>query len=174
LRTTCPIVADHRLRNAELHHTAILSSEPRYMDHIIREATEIELHPHVMNRQDGVCLSEAWKPPICSLKDRRKPPSHDSRSGFSAEPRRSVHITFIRAQNMPSPAAHQPPTLMSRLPSATSAPSSPFPTVCLRLTHLTFLPYTSVTCPTHFSVFFLDRQNSCYCLLLLPRRANGN
>jgi hypothetical protein len=137
------------------------------------EATEIELDPSVTNRQDGVCLSEAWKPPICSLKDRRKPPSHDSRSGFSAGPRRSVHITFIRAQNMPSPAAHQPPTLMSRLPSATCASSSPhckhqtlsftrrFP-VQHTLTLSLCLLYSPAKPP-----LFGANLNSCSCLLLV-------
>jgi hypothetical protein len=41
----------------QLHHTAIISTEPRYMDRIVREETDIELHPNVMNRQDGFCLS---------------------------------------------------------------------------------------------------------------------
>jgi hypothetical protein len=30
----------------QLHHTTILSIKPRYTDRIIREATEIELHPN--------------------------------------------------------------------------------------------------------------------------------
>jgi hypothetical protein len=47
------------------------------MDHIVREAFEIELHPNNMNREMGFCLSSSWKPLICSLK---KPPEHDARS----------------------------------------------------------------------------------------------
>jgi hypothetical protein len=45
----------------------------------------------------GFCLGRSWKPFICSQKDRRKPLIHDSRSGFSAGPRRSVHTALIRA-----------------------------------------------------------------------------
>jgi hypothetical protein len=140
----------------QLHHT-ILFIKPRYMDRIMREAAE--LHPNNMNMEDGFCLSKSRKPLICSLKGRRKPPPHDSRSGFSAGPRRSVHTALIGAQNIPLRALTAS-TLMSPLPSATSAPSAPI--ACLRLTHLASTPYTSVPCPTHpyaFPVFFLDQQN---------------
>jgi hypothetical protein len=63
----------HRI---QFHETSILATKTRYMDRIIREAIEIELH-HNMNREVGFCLSKSWKPLICSLK---KPPEHDARS----------------------------------------------------------------------------------------------
>jgi hypothetical protein len=47
------------------------------MDHIFGEAIEIELHPNILNRDVGFCLSKSWKPLICSLK---KPSEHDTRS----------------------------------------------------------------------------------------------
>jgi hypothetical protein len=74
-----------------LHNSTILSTKPRDMDLIIREAIEIELHSNSMNREDGFCLSKSWKPITCSLKDHRKPPQHDGRSGFSMRPCKSVH-----------------------------------------------------------------------------------
>jgi hypothetical protein len=48
-----------------------------YMDRIIRETIETELHPNNMNTEVGFRLSKIWKPLICSLK---KPPEHDARS----------------------------------------------------------------------------------------------
>jgi hypothetical protein len=38
------------------------------MDHIVREAIEIELHSYNINREGGFCLSKSWKPLIGSLK----------------------------------------------------------------------------------------------------------
>jgi hypothetical protein len=96
----------HRIH---IHHTAILSTKHRCMAHIIREATENELHPNNMNREDSFCLSKSWKPLICSLKDHREPSSHDSISGFSVRQSRSVHTALIRAQNMPSSSTLQRP-----------------------------------------------------------------
>jgi hypothetical protein len=60
---------DHRI---QLQNTTILSTKTRYMDRMIREATEIELQPNNMNRQDGLRPSRSWKPLIHALKGRRK------------------------------------------------------------------------------------------------------
>jgi hypothetical protein len=37
--------------------------------HIISEATETELHPNYMNREEGISLSRFWKPLIQTLND---------------------------------------------------------------------------------------------------------
>jgi hypothetical protein len=62
-------MAEHNINlghHIQLHHTTILSTRPGYMNHIIREAIEIELHSNNMNKEDDFTLSKSWKPLICS------------------------------------------------------------------------------------------------------------
>jgi hypothetical protein len=63
-----------RGNHIQLQNTKILSTKSRYMDWLIKEATEIEQHLNNMNKEDGLCLSRSWKPLIHSLKVRINPP----------------------------------------------------------------------------------------------------
>jgi hypothetical protein len=55
----------HRI---QFHNSSILATKTRYMDCIVREAIEIELHHNNINKEGGFCLSKSWKPLIGSLK----------------------------------------------------------------------------------------------------------
>jgi hypothetical protein len=42
------------------------------MDRIIREATEIKLHPNNVNKEDGFSLNKSWKPLLQTLQEWKK------------------------------------------------------------------------------------------------------
>jgi hypothetical protein len=55
-------IAEHSIdqgHHMQFHNSSILATNTRYMDHIVREAIEIELHPYNINREVGFYLSKS-------------------------------------------------------------------------------------------------------------------
>jgi len=62
----CGINLSHHI---QFQDTSILAMRSGCMEHIIREAIEIELHPDNMNREEGFSLIKSWKPLLQTVKE---------------------------------------------------------------------------------------------------------
>jgi hypothetical protein len=64
-------IANHNIgqgHHIQFHSASKLTKKTIYMDRIVREAIETELHSYNINREGGFCLSKSWKPLVGSLK----------------------------------------------------------------------------------------------------------
>jgi hypothetical protein len=83
-----PAIAEHSTNlghQIQLHNTNILANKPRYMDWIIREVIQLELHPNTINKGDGFSLGTSWKPLIRDLSEHKPAPNKNMTPSVSPE-----------------------------------------------------------------------------------------
>jgi hypothetical protein len=74
--------------NIDFNNITILEKVTGYIDRLVKEATEINLHPSNLNRDGGFNLSRAWQPLTNMLKQSSEP---ISKQGQATQMLNSAH-----------------------------------------------------------------------------------